>query len=126
MGRSSVRVTALYHVGTGETRYRNPARRILMRHLGSPRFGARMSAPPRVVAAVLAILLSSAGCSTFANPAGSAELQGALLDLEEVLGQMREEMALLQWQVDSLQGVVARQDSSLRRLANLLGMPLSP
>jgi predicted nuclease with TOPRIM domain len=85
-----------------------------------------MSAPFRVVTGLLAIALLSAGCASLANPAASAELQEALLDLQELLGQMREETAMLQWQVDSLQGVVARQDSSLRRLANLLGMPLSP
>jgi hypothetical protein len=73
---------------------------------------------------LVAVLAPSLACQQLTNPAASAELQESLYELQELLGQMRDETAMLQWQVDSLQGVVARQDTSLRRLANQLGMPL--
>lgn len=71
-----------------------------------------------------ALLLATGGCQQLANPAAQAELQQSLYDLQDLLAQMRDETAQLQWQVDSLQGVVARQDTSLRRVANQLGMPM--
>jgi len=73
---------------------------------------------------LLAALPAAAGCQQLTNPAAQVELQQSLYELQDLLVQMREETAILQWQVDSLQGVVARQDTSLRRLANQLGMPL--
>jgi len=71
-----------------------------------------------------ALLVATAGCQPLTNPAAQVELQESLYQLQDLLVQMREETAMLQWQVDSLQGVVARQDTSLRRLANQLGMPI--
>ncbi len=67
-----------------------------------------------------------AACQQLTNPAGSVELQQSLYDLQDQLTQLREESTMLQWQVDSLQAVVAQQDSSLRRIANLMGSPLPP
>jgi hypothetical protein len=72
------------------------------------------------------LLLAAAGCQALTNPAAQVELQESLYQLQDLLVEMREEIATLQWQVDSLQGVVARQDTSLRRVANQLGMPLPP
>lgn len=71
-----------------------------------------------------AILTATGGCQQLTNPAAQAELQQSLYDLQDLLAQMRDETAALQWQVDSLQGVVARQDTSMRRLANQLGLPM--
>jgi hypothetical protein len=71
-----------------------------------------------------ALLVVASGCQQLTNPAAQVELQESLYELQDLLVQMREETAMLQWQVDSLQSVVARQDTSLRRLANQLGMPL--
>lgn len=71
-----------------------------------------------------ALLTATAGCQQLTNPAAQAELQQSLYELQDLLAQMRDETALLQWQVDSLQGVVARQDTSMRRLANQLGLPM--
>jgi hypothetical protein len=64
------------------------------------------------------------GCKQITNPNADVELQQSLYDLQDLLVQMREETSLLQMQVDSLQGVVARQDTSLRRIANLMGSPI--
>lgn len=66
----------------------------------------------------------TAGCKQITNPNADVELQQSLYDLQDLLVQMREETSLLQLQVDSLQGVVARQDSSLRKIANLMGSPI--
>lgn len=74
--------------------------------------------------ALSVLLTATAGCQQLTNPAAQAELQQSLYDLQDLLAQMREETAVLQWQVDSLQGVVARQDTSMRRLANQLGLPM--
>lgn len=83
---------------------------------------ARSHARSLAVGALLVALGS--GCQKLTNPAADVELQQSLHDLQDLLVQMREETSLLQTQVDSLQGVVARQDTSLRRIANLLGAPL--
>lgn len=73
---------------------------------------------------IAVVLLSAPACQQLTNPAAQAELQQSLYELQELLIQMRDETAMLQSQVDSLQGVVARQDTSVRRLANQLGLPL--
>jgi len=73
---------------------------------------------------VAVVVLSAPACQQLTNPAAQAELQQSLYELQDLLVQMRDETAMLQSQVDSLQGVVARQDTSLRRVANQLGMPL--
>lgn len=78
----------------------------------------------RSLALVALFVVSASGCQNLTNPAAQVELQQSLYDLQDLLVQMREETSLLQTQVDSLQGVVARQDTSLRRIANLLGAPL--
>lgn len=82
---------------------------------------------PRPVHALLlsAVAMTMAsGCKQLTNPNADVELQQSLYDLQDLLVQMREETSLLQMQVDSLQGVVARQDTSLRKIANLMGAPL--
>lgn len=73
-----------------------------------------------------ALLLAVAGCRQLANPVADVELQQSLYDLQDLLAEMRDQTAQLQWQLDSLQGVVARQDSVLRNVANLVGTPMPP
>ncbi len=79
--------------------------------------------PGRALVAVCCCLPLLA-CQQLTNPTASVELQESLYELQDLLVQMREETAMLQGQVDSLQFVVARQDSTLRRMANLMGMPV--
>ena len=69
-----------------------------------------------VVAAVLG------GC--LRNPAADAAAVQALTDIADQLGAMRQDNASLQNQVDSLRTVVARQDTVLRRLANMAGVSM--
>lgn len=71
-----------------------------------------------------AVALVAGGCQQLTNPAADIELQQSLYDLQDMLFQIQDESARLQSQVDSLQFVVASQDSSLRRIANLLGAPI--
>jgi hypothetical protein len=73
--------------------------------------------------AAVALTLAT-GCKQITNPNADVELQQSLYDLQDLLVQMRDETSLLQMQVDSLQGVVARQDTTLRRIANLMGSPV--
>lgn len=85
----------------------------------SPRLLARA-----VALSSSALLLAVASCRQLANPVADVELQQSLYDLQDLLADMRDQTAQLQWQFDSLQSVVARQDSVLRNVANLVGTPM--
>ncbi|HET6702342.1 MAG TPA: hypothetical protein VFH14_11085 [Gemmatimonadaceae bacterium] len=56
---------------------------------------------------------------------GETTLAETLIDMSDALIAVRGETALLQAQVDSLREQMARQDTVLRRLASMAGMPLS-
>ena len=75
----------------------------------------------RVVGA-LALVLICSGC-----PASRADIaiSEQIIQLGDGLNDLRQENAVLQQQVDSLSLVVAKQDSVLRQLANLAGVPLA-
>ena len=65
-----------------------------------------------------------AGCGiTDQPPVNTAEL---LVETQEVVAGVRDELAGFQNQIDSLHVELARQDSLIRVLANLQGMPLPP
>jgi hypothetical protein len=69
---------------------------------------------------VLSIVLS--GC-----PASRADvaISEQIIQLGDGLNDLRQDNAVLQQQVDSLRLVIARQDTVVRQLANLAGMPLA-
>jgi len=69
---------------------------------------------------VLSIVLS--GC-----PASRADvaISEQIIQLGDGLNDLRQDNAVLQQQVDSLSLIVARQDSVIRQLANLAGIPLA-
>ena len=48
----------------------------------------------------------------------------ALVELGDALNAVREEQSILQTQVDSLREVVARQDTVIRQVANIAGVPV--
>lgn len=74
----------------------------------------------RIVPA-LALIVAS-GCGLTDKPAvNTAEL---LVETQEMVGGLREELAGFQDQIDSLHVELSRQDSLLRALANLQGMPM--
>jgi hypothetical protein len=68
---------------------------------------------------VLSIMLS-------ACPASRADvaISEQIIQLGDGLNDLRQDNAVLQQQVDSLSLMVARQDTIIRQLANLAGIPL--
>lgn len=76
----------------------------------------------RRAAFALALAFTCIGC-----PASRADvaISEQIIQLGDGLNDLRQENAGLQQQVDSLRLVVAKQDSVIRQLANLAGMPLA-
>ena len=73
--------------------------------------------PLRLLAPVLSTLLV-AGCT---NPRAEAAVAQALNDAANEIGGLKNDLAQLQTDVDSLRQVVARQDSTIARI--VAGMP---
>lgn len=76
---------------------------------------------PRVLSALALAAVCTACPATRADVAISEQI----IQLGDGLNDLRQENAVLQEQVDSLRLVVARQDTVIRQLANLAGVPLS-
>lgn len=70
----------------------------------------------------IALALVCCGC-----PASRADIaiSEQIIQLGDGLNDLRQENAVLQQQVDSLSLVIAKQDTVLRQLANLAGVPLA-
>lgn len=77
----------------------------------------RMSSRVLVVASIL-------GACSGPVTSGDTTLAETLIEMGDALSAVREETAILQAQVDSLRQQMARQDTVLRRLASMAGMPL--
>ncbi len=71
--------------------------------------------------AALTLVLVCAAC-----PASRADIAMSeqIIQLGDGLNDMRQDNAALQQQIDSLRVVVAKQDTVIRQLANLAGVPL--
>lgn len=78
----------------------------------------------RIVRRILVVALASLAACGGPLTSGDTTLAETLIDMTDALVAVREETALLQVQVDSLREQVARQDTVLRRLASMAGMPL--
>ena len=76
----------------------------------------------RQVACALMLALACVAC-----PASRADvaMSEQIIRLGDGLNDLRQDTAALQQQVDSLRLVVARQDSVIRQLANLAGVPVA-
>lgn len=85
-------------------------------------FDPRPRALQRAAHAVM--LLAASAC--IGSPTADATTAEAINEIGNELGMLRDENAQLQFQVDSLRGALARQDTVLRQLANLSGVPLTP
>lgn len=72
------------------------------------------------------ICLSAALLALGCLPPSEQDLQvaEALVEIGDVMAEVRQTTSYLQEQVDSLRWVVARQDSVIRQLANLAGVPI--
>ena len=73
-------------------------------------------------ASVLGIVMLCTAC-----PASRADvaMSEQIIQLGDGLNDLRQDNAALQQQVDSLRLIVAKQDTVLRQLANLAGVPLA-
>ena len=74
---------------------------------------------PRLVCVVALLLVGS--CR---DPRAEANVAQAMVDLGTQVSAMQQDYAALQAQVDSLRGVVARQDTIINRLAGMAGLQL--
>lgn len=77
----------------------------------------------RTSSRVLVVALILGGCSGPVT-SGDTTLAETLIEMGDALSAVRQETATLQAQVDSLREQMARQDTVLRRLASMAGMPL--
>jgi prefoldin subunit 5 len=69
---------------------------------------------------IASILLANASC---ANPKVQADIMSEVQRAADEINANRQEMAILQEQVDSLKGAMAKQDTVIRKLMNLAGIP---
>ena len=78
--------------------------------------------PMRSVCVLLVGLL----LSSCRDPRAEANIAEAMVQVGTEMSALRQDYAVLQSQVDSLRGVVARQDTVLARLAAAANVPLPP
>ena len=90
------------------------------RRLSAPR-GPHAPARAAHLVVLLAALAAGAGC--YRDPQAQLDEAQAQLDLTATLEDLGSRSADLQFQLDSLRAVVARQDTAIARLANLAGVP---
>ncbi|MGI9078455.1 MAG: hypothetical protein ACR2G6_14175 [Gemmatimonadaceae bacterium] len=75
-----------------------------------------------VILAGLSPVALSVACT--AVPSGSNEAIGAtVLEMGEAITSLQQSQAEMQEQIDSLRSDIARQDTLVRQVANLAGMP---
>ncbi|MEX2178257.1 MAG: hypothetical protein WD801_06075 [Gemmatimonadaceae bacterium] len=73
-----------------------------------------------------ALLLASLVLVSCRDPRAEANIAMAMVEMGTAVNHIQQDAAILQWQVDSLQQVVARQDTIINRLASHVGMPIGP
>ncbi|MDQ4079842.1 MAG: hypothetical protein M3125_03715 [Gemmatimonadota bacterium] len=78
----------------------------------------------RIRPTTLALVFAAFGGCGDVQRAGEVTLAETLIEMSDALVALREESAMLQAQVDSLREHVARQDTVVRRLASMAGLPL--
>ena len=67
---------------------------------------------------------AAAVLSSCRDPRAEANIAQAMTDVGTQITAMQQDYAVLQGQVDSLRGVVARQDTIIGRLASMAGLPI--
>ena len=73
-----------------------------------------------------ALVMTTAGCGGVSPSATDVNLGQTVMEITDAVNALRDESAVMQAQIDSLRGVVARQDSAIARLSNLAGVPPPP
>src|SRR5438132_13214609 len=71
----------------------------------------------------IAVILVAGSCT---NPRVQANIAQALNDVGNELAAQRQDMATLQDEIDSLRQAMAHQDTIIKRLINVTGIPPSP
>ena len=72
------------------------------------------------------LLLGALALTACRDPRAEANIAQAMIDVGTQISAMQQDYALLQHELDSLRGVVARQDTILGRLASMAGLPIQP
>lgn len=72
------------------------------------------------------VIATTVGLTACRDPRVEANIAQAMTDVGTQITAMQQDYAVLQGQVDSLRGVVARQDTIIGRLASMAGLPISP
>jgi hypothetical protein len=75
---------------------------------------------PRLSLLAFASLITLSGC---ANPRTEANVAQALNDAANEMAGLKNDLAILQTQLDSLRGIVAKQDTVLGKLAEVNHIP---
>lgn len=70
------------------------------------------------------LALAAAGC--YQDPNAQLDQAQETMDLQATLDELGSRTSELQFALDSLRQVVARQDTTIARLANLAGVPYTP
>jgi len=81
---------------------------------------------PVALAPLAACLLLAAGCIGRPGQPGDLSQGELLIELSDTINDLRSHDALMQEELDSLRAVVARQDSTIARLAAATGVTLTP
>ena len=74
---------------------------------------------PKRILCVVAIILAAGSC---ANPKVQADIMAEVNRAADEINAQRQDMAILQEQIDSLKVAMVRQDSLIKKLANLAGV----
>jgi hypothetical protein len=69
------------------------------------------------------VFLSLATSISCRDPRAEANIAQAMMDVGNSLAQIQQDLGDLHNQIDSLKEVAARQDTVVRKLANLAGVP---
>lgn len=72
------------------------------------------------------LVLTALALVSCRDPRAEANIAMAMTEVGMTVNQMQQDAAMLQWQVDSLRQVVARQDTLISRLASHVGLPIMP
>ncbi len=81
----------------------------------------RRQSPSRFHVAALIAAVASSGCI---NPQALVGLQEQLIEAADAVNNIQVNMSVMQSTLDSLTVVVAKQDTTIARLANAAGIPV--
>ncbi|MFM9014636.1 MAG: hypothetical protein ACKORK_13985 [Gemmatimonadota bacterium] len=75
---------------------------------------------------ILLLLVALSGISCYQDPKAQLDAMEETLALQSTLEELGNRTTELQFAVDSLRGVVARQDTTIKALATLAGVRYAP